>query len=52
VTGPIDRDTISDQNGFFAFEGLPPGEYVVGRCNPVRVSVRDGTTAFALDDCS
>ena len=52
ATGPVNRDTISNGDGFFAFENLPPGEYVVGSCNPVKVSVRVGATAFAMVDCS
>ncbi len=52
LTGPVNRETISNGDGFFAFEDLPPGEYLVGRCNPVRVSVRDGATAFVNSDCS
>ncbi len=52
LTGPVDRETISNGDGFFAFEDLPPGEYLIGRCNPKRVSVRDGATAFAQVDCS
>jgi hypothetical protein len=52
LTGPVNRETISNGDGFFAFEDLPPGEYVVGRCNPVKVSVRQGATAFVMADCS
>jgi hypothetical protein len=51
ATGPVNRETIS-RDGFFAFEGLPPGEYQVGPCNQVRASVRDGATGFATVDCS
>jgi hypothetical protein len=52
LTGPVNRETVSNGDGFFAFEDLPPGEYLIGRCNPKRVSVRDGATAFAQVDCS
>jgi hypothetical protein len=52
LTGPVNRETISNGDGFFAFEDLPPGEYVLELCNPVRVSVRDGATAFVMLDCS
>ena len=62
LTGPVNRETISNQDGFFAFEDLPPGEYLMGwhwsdpgavaTCYPVRVSVRDGAPAFAIVDCS
>ena len=56
LTGPVNRETISNGDGFFAFEDLPPGEYLIGwfRCgkDPVRASVRDGATAFARVDCS
>ena len=52
VTGPVNRETISNRDGFFTFEGLPPGEYLVGPCNLVRASVREGVSAFATVDCS
>jgi hypothetical protein len=53
LTGPVNRETISNREGFFAFEDLPPGEYLIGWCNdPVRVSVQDGAPAFATVDCS
>jgi hypothetical protein len=52
VTGLVNRETISNRDGFFTFEGLPPGEYLVGPCNTVRASVRDRVTAFATVDCS
>lgn len=54
LTGPVNRETISNRDGFFAFEDLPPGEYLVAWCknNPVRASVRDGAIAFAAVDCS
>jgi hypothetical protein len=52
LTGPVNQETISNQDGFFAFEGLPPGEYLVGPCNPKSVSVREGATAYATVDCS
>ncbi|HXG90530.1 MAG TPA: hypothetical protein VNJ02_19570 [Vicinamibacterales bacterium] len=53
LTGPVNRKTISNGDGFFAFEDLPPGEYLVGWCkDPVRASVRDGSIAFATVDCS
>ena len=62
VNGPVNRETISNQDGFFAFGDLPPGEYLMGwhwsdpgavaTCYPVRVSVRDGAPAFATVDCS
>jgi hypothetical protein len=55
LTGPVNRETMSNRDGFFAFEDLPRGEYVIEWCKnprPVRVSVRDGTTAFAMVDCS
>jgi hypothetical protein len=53
LTGPVNRETISNGDGFFVFEDLPPGEYLVGLCgNLVRVSVGDGVTAFASVDCS
>ena len=53
LTGPVNRETISNRDGFFAFEDLPPGEYLIGWCkDPVTASVRDGATAFAMVDCS
>jgi hypothetical protein len=53
LTGPVNRETISNREGFFAFEDLPPGEYLIGWCkDPVRVSVQDGAPAFATVDCS
>ena len=53
LTGPLDRETISNRDGFYAFEDLPPGEYALDWCKgPVRASVRDGATAFAIVDCS
>jgi hypothetical protein len=53
LTGPVNRQTISNRDGFFAFEDLPPGEYLVGWCNdPVKASVRNGAPAFAMMDCS
>ena len=54
LTGPVNRETMSNQDGFFAFEDLPPGEYLIGWCrtDQVRASVRDGATAFATVDCS
>ena len=53
LTGPVNRETISNGDGFFAFEDLPRGEYLIEWCkSPVRVSVRDGATAFATVDCS
>jgi hypothetical protein len=52
LTGPVNRETISNREGFFAFEDLPPGEYLIGPCNPVRASVRDGAIAFVAHDCS
>lgn len=53
LTGPVSRETISNPDGFFAFEALPPGEYLLGWCkDPVKASVRDGAPAFAMVDCS
>lgn len=53
LTGPVNRETISNRDGFFAFEDLPPGEYLIGWCkDPVKASVRDGAIAFATVDCS
>jgi len=53
LSGPVNRETISNRDGFFAFEDLPPGEYLIGWCNPpVRASVRDGAIAFVRVDCS
>jgi hypothetical protein len=55
LTGPVNRETISNGDGFFAFEDLPRGEYVIEWCTnprPVSVSVRDGATAFTTVDCS
>jgi hypothetical protein len=53
LTGPVNRETISNPDGFFAFEDLPRGEYLLGWCkDPVKASVRDGATAFAMVDCS
>ena len=41
LTGPVNRETISNRDGFFAFEDLPPGEYLIGWCkDPVTASVR------------
>jgi hypothetical protein len=53
LTGPVNRETIGNRDGFFAFEDLPPGEYLLGWCkDPVRATVRNGATAFAMVDCS
>jgi hypothetical protein len=52
LTGPVSRETISNQDGFFAFEDLPPGEYSIRFCHPVSASVRDGATAFIHLNCS
>ena len=53
LTGLVNRETISNRDGFFAFEDLPPGEYLIGWCkDPVRASVRNGATALATVDCS
>ena len=53
LTGPVNRETISNRDGFFAFEDLPPGEYLIGWCkDPVTASVRDGATVCAEVDCS
>lgn len=52
LTGPVSRETISNQDGFFAFEDLPPGEYSIRWCHAVSASVRDGATAFVNLDCS
>jgi hypothetical protein len=52
LTGPVKGETISNRDGFFAFEDLPPGEYVLRWCSDIRASVRDGATAFAVLDCS
>jgi hypothetical protein len=55
LTGPVNRETMSNRDGFFAFEDLPPGEYLIEWCknpNPVRASIRDGATAFVTVDCS
>ena len=49
LTGSVNRETMSNRDGFFAFEDLPPGEYLLGWCkDPVKASVRDGATAFAM----
>jgi hypothetical protein len=52
LTGPVNREAISNQDGFFAFENLPPGEYSMKWCTAVSASVRDGATAFVMLDCS
>ena len=53
LTGPVNRETLSNRDGFFAFENLPPGEYLLRWCkDPVRASARDGATVFATVDCS
>ncbi|HVH26591.1 MAG TPA: carboxypeptidase-like regulatory domain-containing protein [Vicinamibacterales bacterium] len=52
LTGPVNREAISNQDGFFAFENLPPGEYSMKWCTAVSASVRDGATAFVNLDCS
>jgi hypothetical protein len=53
LTGPVNRETLSNRDGFFSFENLPPGEYLLGWCkDPVKETVRDGATAFATVDCS
>jgi hypothetical protein len=53
LTGPVNRETISNRDGFFAFEDLQSGEYLLEWCkDPVRASVRHGATAFAVVDCS
>ena len=54
LTGPVNRETISNRDGFFAFEDLPPGDYLIASCksSSVTASVRDGATAFATLDCS
>ena len=53
LTGPVNRETVSNRDGFFAFEDLPRGEYLIEACkNPRPVSVGDGATVFAAVDCS
>ena len=54
LTGPVNREAISNQDGFFAFDNLPPGEceYWMEWCTAVSASVRDGATAFVPLDCS
>ena len=52
LTGPVNRETLSNGDGFFAFEDLPRGEYLIEWCRPIRVSVQDGAIAFAAVDCS
>ena len=55
LTGPVNRETISNGDGFFAFEDLPAGEYLMwaGSCgNRIEVSVRDAATAYGMLDCS
>ena len=57
LTGAVNRETVSNGDGFFAFEDLPPGEYLIDLCRnprPLSVSVRDGVTvtAYATVDCS
>jgi hypothetical protein len=52
LTGAVNRETISNQDGFFAFEQLPPGEYSIRWCRAVSASVRDRATAFVILDCS
>ena len=53
LTGPVDQETISDANGFFAFEALPAGDYLVSLCSDEEsVTVRDGAIAFVQPDCS
>jgi hypothetical protein len=52
LTGPVNRETITNQDGFFAFENLPPGEYSIRWCRAVSARVRDGATAFVSLDCS
>jgi len=52
LTGAVNRETISNQDGFFAFENLPPGEYSIRWCTAVSASVRDRATAFVSLDCS
>lgn len=55
ASGPVDRETVSHRDGSFAFEGLPPGDYLLNAClhpDPTRVTVADGVTAFVELDCS
>ena len=52
VAGPVDRETVTNADGFFAFEDLPPGEYLLGPCNPRQISVRDSEPAYGTVDCS
>jgi hypothetical protein len=53
LTGPVERETTTNRDGFFAFDDVPPGNYVVGLCaDPGRVSVRQGSVAFVTVDCS
>jgi uncharacterized protein (DUF2141 family) len=55
LTGAVNRETTSNADGFFAFEDLPPGDYLVNAClhpNPKSVAVREGVTAFVHLDCS
>jgi len=52
LTGPVNRETISNGDGFFAFEGLPPGVYMIDLCQPETVTVQEGATAFVTLDCS
>ncbi len=53
LRGPVKRATLSNEDGFYAFEDLPPGDYVLDLCqNPQSVAVRDGAVAFVDLDCS
>lgn len=53
LTGPVNQETIGDANGFFAFEDLPAGVYLVSLCSDEEsVTVRDGAIAFVQLDCS
>jgi hypothetical protein len=52
LTGPVNRETISNRDGFFTFEDLPPGEYSIRWCTAVSATVRVGATAFVMLDCS
>ena len=53
LTGPVNREIMSNRDGFFVFEDLPDGDYRIDFCaDPARVTVRKGVTAYTTVDCS
>jgi hypothetical protein len=52
LTGPVNLETTSNAEGFFAFQDLPAGDYLLRLCQEQSVTVKEGVTAFVGLDCS